>query len=265
MTDFVKQLEQGRELQGAATYQGPIRSIVLENVYFNYVDTPILRNIQLEINPNTTVAFVGESGSGKTTMVNLLCGLMPVEQGNVKINGTPLKALNRSTFQQHIGYITQEPVIFTDTIYNNITLWAPKTPENLARFEAACEQASIFAFIQTLGEKEDSKLGNNGIQVSGGQKQRLSIARELFKDIEILVMDEATSALDSEVELAIQQNIDALKGNYTIFIVAHRLSTVRNADHIVVLNKGAIEAQGSFEELMEVSTRFRRMVTLQEI
>jgi ABC-type multidrug transport system fused ATPase/permease subunit len=265
MTDFVKQLEQGREVQGVENYQGPIRSIVLENVNFYYGDMPILRDINLEIKPYTTVAFVGESGSGKTTLVNLLCGLMPVEKGNVRINGIPLKSLNRTSFQQHIGYITQEPVIFTDTIYNNITLWAPKTPENLSRFETACQQASIFEFIQTLSQKYDSQLGNNGIQVSGGQKQRLSIARELFKDIEILVMDEATSALDSEVELAIQQNIDALKGKYTIFIVAHRLSTVRNADHIVVLNKGEIEAQGSFVELMEASVRFRRMVTLQEI
>lgn len=264
LTQFIKELEAGKEKQGKLNFNGGIQSFQIDNVNFNYGETEVLKNINLAITPNTTVAFVGESGSGKTTLVNLLCGLMPVENGNIVINGTPLKKYERISYQKRIGYITQEPVIFSDTIFNNITLWSDETPENKLRFEAACRQAFIWDFIQELPEKEKSKLGNNGIQVSGGQKQRLSIARELYKDIDILVMDEATSALDTEVELTIQQNIDNLKGKYTIFIVAHRLSTIRNADNIVVLSKGAVEAQGSFEQLMETSSRFRRMVNLQE-
>ena len=264
LTEFINELEAGKEKQGKQIFNGGIQNFKIENVSFSYGQTPILNNINLPILPNTTVAFVGESGSGKTTLVNLMCGLMPVENGNIIINDTTIKEYERTSYQKRIGYITQEPVIFTDSIYNNITLWASESPENFLRFESACRQASIWNFIQELPEKESSKLGNNGIQISGGQKQRLAIARELYKDIDILVMDEATSALDTEVELTIQQNIDSLKGKYTIFIVAHRLSTIRNADIIVVLSKGAIEAKGSFEQLMETSSRFRRMVNLQD-
>ena len=126
------------------------------------------------------------------------------------------------------------------------------------------KKAAIYDFVQSLPEKENSRLGNNGVMVSGGQKQRISIARELYKNVEILIMDEATSALDSETEQLIQKNIDALKGSYTMIIIAHRLSTVKNVDEIIVLNNGEIEAQGHFQELIQSSQRFKKMVELQE-
>jgi subfamily B ATP-binding cassette protein MsbA len=135
----------------------------------------------------------------------------------------------------------------------------------MEKFWAALRKASVFDFIHGLAEKEEAQLGNNGILVSGGQKQRISIARELYKDIDILIMDEATSALDSETERVIQENIDALKGQYTILIVAHRLATVKAADNIVVLSKGNIVEMGNFQILSSQSPIFRNMVSLQEL
>jgi subfamily B ATP-binding cassette protein MsbA len=176
----------------------------------------------------------------------------------------PSDKLDTRTLQKRIGYITQEPVIFSDTIYNNVTFWAEKTEENLKRFKMALQKASISQFVSDLVEGEETELGQNGINLSGGQKQRLSIARELYKDVDFLVMDEATSALDSETEKAIQQNIDNLRGKYTIIIIAHRLSTIKNVDKITLLKNGEIAEAGSFEELMTLSEEFKRMVVLQD-
>jgi subfamily B ATP-binding cassette protein MsbA len=170
-----------------------------------------------------------------------------------------------SSFQKHIGYIAQEAVIFNDTIYNNVTFWAEPNSQHISKFNKAINQASLTDFIQTLEDKGNTYLGNSGINLSGGQRQRIAIARELYKDIEILIMDEATSALDSETEKSIQDSIDALKGKYTILLVAHRLSTIKNADQIVFMKKGKIENVGTFQDLLEQREDFKRMVELQEI
>jgi len=175
------------------------------------------------------------------------------------------KGLNMGTFQKRIGYITQEPVIFDGTIFNNVTFWDEKTPDSLKRFHDALGQASILDFVLEQPDAENSRLGNNGINLSGGQKQRISIARELYKDIDFLFMDEATSALDSETERAIQENIDELKGQFTIIIIAHRLSTIKNADRVVMLRNGCIEHIGSYPDLIQQSATFKRMVELQEL
>ena len=181
------------------------------------------------------------------------------------IDGLDSQEVNIHSFQKRIGYITQEPVVFDDTIYNNVTFWAEKTLENQDRFQEALRKASILDFVMEQPKQENARLGNNGINLSGGQKQRISIARELYKEVDLLFMDEATSALDSETERAIQENIDALKGQYTILIIAHRLSTIKNADRVVVLNRGEIERIGTYKELIEKSNSFRRMVELQEL
>ncbi|NVK52989.1 MAG: ATP-binding cassette domain-containing protein, partial [Flavobacteriaceae bacterium] len=160
--------------------------------------------------------------------------------------------------------ITQEPVIFNDNIFNNVTFWAEKSPENIQKFEEAIRLANIDSFVMSLPDKENTRLGDNGMLVSGGQKQRISIARELFKNVDVLILDEATSALDSETERSIKENIDNLKGKYTIIIVAHRLSTVKKADEILVLDSGNIVGQGTFDNLIEESKAFKRMVELQE-
>lgn len=235
----------------------------LTNTSFGYNDNRILRDVSLCIKKNETVAFVGESGSGKTTLVNVLAGLLPPDQGKYAIDGKDSISLNISSFQSRIGYITQEPVIFSDSIYNNVTFWAEKNEANLNKFNEALKKSAIRDFVYGLPQKEEELLGNNGINLSGGQKQRISIARELYKDIDILIMDEATSALDSETERSIQDNIDALKGSYTILVVAHRLSTVKNADRIVLMENGRVEAIGSLNELKDRSEKFRKMLNYQ--
>jgi len=265
MTDFQKELARNEEQVGSVSIHKFQKSIEMHQVSFKYGTKPILKNINLNIYKNQTVAFVGESGSGKTTLVSLLAGLMPTEKGQIIIDGINRNDLNISTYQQRIGYITQDPVTFNDTIYNNVTFWAPPTESNLQRYKIAIQKAAIHSFIETLPEKEQTIVGNNGINLSGGQKQRISIARELFKDIDILILDEATSALDSEIEKSIQENIDALKGEYTIFIVAHRLSTIKNADQIVMLKKGRIESVGSYTALVNQNSDFKRMIELQAL
>lgn len=265
MKNFQNKLESNREKNGDISFGKFEDSIVINQVDFSYGDFKILKNINLDIQKNQSIAFVGESGSGKTTLVNLIAALLPQDNGSLYIDGLSFGDLEKSTYQKRIGYITQDPVIFNDSIYNNVTFWSELTPENIHRFEKAIQQASLAKFLNTLPDGKDTELGNNGINLSGGQKQRISIARELYKDIDILIMDEATSALDSETEVAIQQSIEALKGKYTILIVAHRLSTIRNVDRIVYMNNGKIESEGSFSELVYKQPRFKKMVELQEI
>ncbi|SEL80248.1 ABC transporter ATP-binding protein [Parapedobacter koreensis] len=264
-TAFMKELAAQQERTTGAPFDRLKSAITLSGVQFSYNETPILSNIDITISKNSTVAFVGESGSGKTTLVNILAGLMPIEKGNMLVDGVPLNTLNKDTYHERVGYITQEPVIFSDTIYNNVTFWADDTLQNRARFWEALEKSAIADFVRRLPQQENAPLGNNGILVSGGQKQRLSIARELYKEVDILIMDEATSALDSETERAIQENIEALKGKYTILIVAHRLSTIRNVDLIVLLQNGKIQGIGDYEALIDSSPAFKKMVALQEI
>lgn len=265
MTHFMHELSQFQENEGGKPITGFEGQILMESGNFFYGETQVLKNINIKIEKDKTYAFVGESGSGKTTLVNIIAGLMPIKSGSLEIDGIAYSNMDRNAFQKQIGYITQEPVIYSDTIFNNVTQWAPYTEENMLRFWQALQRATIDNFVRSLPKQEHTPLGNNGIQLSGGQKQRISIARELYKDIEILIMDEATSALDSETEKAIQENIEQLKGKYTILIVAHRLSTIRSADEVFLLNNGKIEASGNFQELINLSDTFRRMVTLQEV
>ena len=225
--------------------------IELSNLSFSYDDKKILDSVSLEILKNQSVALIGESGSGKTTLVNLISGLLRSDTGNICIDGTPLIDIDENTFHKKIGYITQEPVIFNDTIFNNVTFWDEKSTQNSKRFHEAIKKASLFETVTNMKLKEDELLGNNGINLSGGQKQRISIARELYKDVEILLLDEATSALDTETEKRIQENIEALKGKYTIIVIAHRISTIKNVDRVVLLDKGKIIETGTFSQIIK--------------
>lgn len=266
MTAFTNELKQGEEKTGKGKFGKFGSALQLKEVSFNYGNISVLHDIDITIQKNQTVALVGESGSGKTTLMNILSGLLKPQKGAFLIDGSDSRNLNISTFQKRIGYITQEPVIFNDTIFNNVTFWDEKSDDNMERFYAAIKRASVYDFVmhETPG-KEDTLLGNNGINLSGGQKQRISIARELYKDVDFLFMDEATSSLDSETERKIQESIDNLKGQYTIVIIAHRLSTIKNADQVVVLRKGSIERTGSYQELIFQSASFQKMVELQEV
>lgn len=242
-----------------------IEQITVSNLDFAYKPgVQILQNVDISIERRRTLALVGGSGSGKTTMVNLIIGLLEPTSGQILINGTDRERFDKSSYRRRFGYITQEPVIFNDTIFNNVTFWDQKTPENLTKFREAIRLANIEDFVDSLPEKEETKLGDNGMLVSGGQKQRISIARELYKEVDVLILDEATSALDSETEKSIQENIESLRGKFTIIIVAHRLSTVKKADKILVLNAGKVVGEGNFEELVAGNSLFKKMVDLQE-
>lgn len=266
ITSFEYELKINADLEGKVVLNKFQNKIEFKNVNFGYSEVDdILKNVNLTIVKNQTIAFVGESGSGKTTLMSLISGLLKPNNGDLLIDGINQSVLNIESYQSRIGYISQDPVMFNDTIFNNVTFWAEKSKDNVIRFSEAIKKAAISEFIKELKDKEDTVLGNNGINLSGGQKQRISIARELYKDIDILILDEATSALDSETEREIQENIDKLKGNYTVLIIAHRLATIKNADCIYLMDKGVINVKGNFSELIDSSDRFRRMVELQEI
>lgn len=241
-----------------------INNISIQDLSLSYGNLNVINNISLDIKAKTSIAFIGESGAGKTTLANIICGLITPDKGTLLFDDDKnLNNYNINSYRKHVGYITQESVIFDDTLYNNITFWQPKTPENLSKFWKTIEMASLKDFINTFESKEDIPLGNNGILISGGQKQRISIARELYKDSELLIMDEATSALDSETEKNIKDNIDILHGKFTMIIIAHRLSTIRNVDVIYMMEKGQIIDKGNYEELFSKSEKFRNMVNLQ--
>ena len=264
MKDFQKNIDFHREDFGSINLSKFSKSLKLENSIMSYDQTQVINNISLEIKKNESVAFVGESGSGKTTLLNVLSGLLPLSGGIYKIDDIDIKEYDVRSLQRKVGYITQEPVIFSSTIFENITCWSEKTEETMKRFNSIIKKASLLDFISSCDLKEDTVLGNNGINLSGGQRQRISIARELYKDVEILIMDEATSALDSETERAIQKSIDSLKGQYTMIIVAHRLSTIKFVDNIFVIKNGNIIEEGNYEELMQSNSAvFKKMVNLQ--
>lgn len=264
MKKFLEELSIGQDQNGTVQFDRFKDKMCISDVSFAYDKTSILENINLSITKNETIAFVGESGSGKTTLMNIISGLIYPDQGRVSIDGVAVQDLNKESFQKRLGYITQEPVIFDDSIFNNVTFWDQPTPENLEKFWEALRKSAILDFVLGLPKKEQTRLGNNGIMISGGQKQRISIARELYKEIDFLMMDEATSALDSETEFTIQEHIAFLKGSVTIIIIAHRLSTVKHADRVVILKTGKIQGIGDFESLMESTEEFRKMVEIQE-
>lgn len=258
------EIQKLKELDSQGIEPSFAREIRVDNVSFAYGNDDILKNISLQIKKNATIALVGESGSGKTTLANIISGLIPVKNGDILLDDLSYKDMNLKSFRQKVGYITQDAVVFNDTLFNNVTFWDEPSAANVARFDEVLKLTHLTEFVHHLPLKEQTVLGDHGILISGGQKQRISIARELYKKAELLILDEATSALDSETEHVIQENIEKLQGNYTMLIIAHRLSTIKHADVIYLLEKGKIIAQGSFNDLMESSDKFKKMVALQE-
>lgn len=265
MENFSRELDAGKEPKGAEMFPGLKQKLQLDHISFKYDGKEVLRDIDLEINRNETVALVGESGSGKSTLMSVISGLLVPSKGSYLIDGFNVARLDRNSLSRHIGYVSQDVNIFNDSIYNNVTFWAEETAENQDKFRKAVKKAAIHNFIEELPEKENTLLGNNGINLSGGQKQRLAIARELFKEVDLLLMDEATSALDGETEATIQHNIDQLKGQLTIIIIAHRLATIKSADKIVVLKDGKVDAVGRYTDLMAGSKLFQEMIEFQNL
>ena len=259
-----KELLEKGEVKSNSTISN-VKDITIENLNLFFGSKHVLKNINFHVPDNSSIALIGESGAGKTSLANVICGIQKPSSGNIFINGTSLYQSDLKHFRNKIGYITQEPVIFDDSIYNNVTLWQEKTEENLNKFWKVIQNVSLLEMVNSNPKLEDTPLGNNGILISGGQKQRISIARELFKEMELLIMDEATSALDSETEKSIKDYIDLLNGKFTMIIIAHRLSTIKNVDHIYLMEKGEIINHGNYNELLNSSEKFKKMVELQEL
>lgn len=242
-----------------------IDNIRLKNVSVVYEKQQVLKDINLQIKKNTSIALVGESGAGKTTLANVICGLIEPHKGELLNNEKNVNQFDIHSYRESVGYITQEAVIFDDTLFNNITMWDEKSSENLERFENTLKMVALEKFYAGLTKKENTPLGNNGILVSGGQKQRISIARELYRKVDLLILDEATSALDSKTEKYIKESIDLLRGKFTMVIIAHRLSTIKDVDCIYLMSEGEIIDHGNYKDLLAKSDKFRKMVQLQEL
>jgi ABC-type multidrug transport system fused ATPase/permease subunit len=236
------------------------QSMEFADVSYESGDRKILDHVNFKLERNKMYAFTGPSGSGKTTIVNMLTSLLGPTSGVVRVNGTDVNDLDMAHWRSRIGIVTQEVVIFNDTLYNNITLWDAKTPENRERFDRAITLASLGEFFAGKGNDTEAMLGLNGSAISGGQRQRIAIARELYKKIDVLIFDEATSALDVENENIIQSTIERIKDNMTIVVVTHKLTSLRQADTVLLVDGGTVINSGSYERLLAEDPAFTKMV-----
>ena len=262
------ELQNNQEVDGEFEIPLMTKGIALSNIYFKYENSNdnVLNNISLNIPATSSVAFVGESGSGKTSLIDVLTTLNKHYSGELLIDGLNTKTIRASSWRKQIGYVSQDGLIFDDTITNNITLWDESNlNNNLNALKEAATQANIIDFIETLPEDFETKLGDRGVLISGGQKQRILIARELYKKPNLLILDEATSALDSDSESKIQNSIDSLKGKITLVIIAHRLSTIKNVDCIYLLDKGEIVESGNYNQLINNNSFFSNFAKIQAL
>ncbi len=235
--------------------------IEFKNVSFDYGDGKVIKNINLKINPGEIVAFVGPSGGGKSTIVKLLYRYYDVQHGSILIDGEPIEKLNVKNYRSQLGIVNQDIDIFNDTIKANIAYGRPRA--GLKQIKYAAKIANADEFINKFKKKYDTVVGERGIKLSGGQKQRVGIARAVLVDPKILIFDEATSSLDAGSEKMIQQAIRRVIRGRTTIIIAHRLSTVKNADRIVVIDKGRIAEQGTHKQLIVRGGIYKKLVKLQ--
>ncbi|GIW39590.1 MAG: ABC transporter ATP-binding protein [Candidatus Binatia bacterium] len=246
---------------GHVPFPGLREEIRFEGVVFRYDRDPVLRGLSLSIRKGEVVALVGPSGAGKSTIVDLLARFYDVEEGRILVDGRDIREFEVSSLRRHIGLVTQQTFLFNDTIRANIAYGAPSRPfEDVVE---AAKAAYAHDFIVRLPEGYDTVVGELGLSLSGGERQRIAIARALLKDPSILLLDEATSALDRESELLVQAALERLMEGRTTVVVAHRLSTIRRADRIVVVRDGRVAEEGKHEELLERNAEYRRLYDLQ--
>ena len=237
------------------------KEIRFEKVYFSYGKNIVLENFSLQIKKGRTIALVGPSGSGKTTVANLINRFYDIKEGQLKIDNIPINKIKKSTLYRLTGIVTQDSILFNDSISNNIALGNPKASKEEIMEAAVVANAS--EFIEKLDQGYDTLIGEGGNMLSGGQKQRLSIARAVLKNPDILILDEATSALDTASEKLVQNALENLMKNRTSLVIAHRLSTIKKADLIVVLNQGKIIETGTHKELLKKDSAYKKLVQLQ--
>ena len=235
-----------------------IKTITFKNINYKYSDSNnyVLKDINLNVNSGEIIAFVGKSGSGKTTLVNLLARFFNTDEGEIKINSTDIKSIPLSKYREKFAVVPQETFLFSGTIRENISFGRNVSEEEIIE---ALKMANAYNFIMEFPDKLDTEVGERGTLLSGGQKQRIAIARTLLLNTKIILFDEATSALDNESQNYIKKSIDSLVKDHTIVIVAHRLSTIVDADVINVINKGKLSSSGTHEELMEKSDVYKSL------
>ncbi len=238
-------------------------TITFENISFKYEDENVLEGFNLRVNKGHTVALVGQSGSGKSTVANLITRFYDVNGGSITIDGTDIRDISKKSLRNLMGLVTQDSILFNDTVKNNIAL----SKEDAADEEiiAAAKIANAHDFIIELPNGYNTNIGDSGNKLSGGQKQRLSIARAVLKNPPIMILDEATSALDTESERLVQDALEKMMQNRTSIVIAHRLSTIQNADSIVVMQKGKILEQGTHTELMKSRKGYKKLVEMQTL
>jgi subfamily B ATP-binding cassette protein MsbA len=255
------EVEQDHASRTIADCKGKIE---YKDVCFKYAsrETKAIEHLDLIIEPGETVAFVGKSGSGKTTIVNLLPRLYDIDSGVIKIDGVSTNELSLSSLRDQIAIVNQDVILFNDTIANNIA-YAQNIEANDKRLIEAAEAARVLEFTDKLPNKLNTLVGENGVLLSGGQCQRIAIARALLKDAPILILDEATSALDTESEQYIKKALELLQKDRTTLVIAHRLSTIESADRIVVMDKGEIVEIGSHKELLNKDKAYAGLYKMQ--
>ncbi|MGC4130526.1 MAG: ABC transporter transmembrane domain-containing protein [Bergeyella sp.] len=250
-----------KEEKNAVEIKGFEKQIEFKNISFAYEDRDVLENFSLTIPKGKTVALVGQSGSGKSTIANLITRFYDVQNGEILVDGINIKDARLSEYRRLFGLVTQDNILFNDSIKNNISLGKPNA--SLEEVQNAAKIANAHDFIMELPNQYDTNIGEAGGKLSGGQKQRISIARAVLKNPPIMILDEATSALDTESERFVQDALENMMENRTSLVIAHRLSTIQKADVIVVMERGKIMEQGSHQELYEKNGVYRKLVDLQ--
>ena len=235
--------------------------ISIKNIWFKYENEYILKDFSLDIPKGKTVALVGQSGSGKSTIANLIMRFYDVEKGSISFDNIDIKDMTLFSLRNLTGMVTQDSILFNDSIKNNLLLGKPDASDE--EIKKASEVANAYEFIKDLPEQFETNIGDMGGKLSGGQKQRLSIARAVLKNPPIMLLDEATSALDTESEKLVQKALENMMKNRTSIVIAHRLSTIQNADIIVVMEKGRIIEQGNHTTLMAKNGTYRKLVEMQ--
>jgi ATP-binding cassette, subfamily B, bacterial MsbA len=263
MFDLIDMVSGIQERPGAKAMQVPVNgSIRLEHIGFAYVEgQPALKDVDMSIPSGKTVALVGPSGAGKSTILNLIPRFYDVDEGSITIDGTDVRDVTLESLYANISLVSQEVMLFDDTVRANIAYGRPGASE--ADIEDAARHAAALDFIQELPQGFDTMVGERGIKLSGGQRQRLAIARAILKNAPILLLDEATSSLDTESERHVQQALDHLMKDRTTLVIAHRLSTIVGADLIYVIQNGAIIEQGSHAELLARNGAYEKLYALQ--
>jgi ABC-type multidrug transport system, ATPase and permease components len=236
-------------------------AISLKNISFKYENEYVLKDFSLEVPKGKTVALVGQSGSGKSTIANLIARFYDVDKGSIAFDGIDIREIKIHSLRNLIGIVSQDSILFNDSITNNLLIGKPSATET--EIQEAAKVANAYEFIEALPEKFQTNIGDMGGKLSGGQKQRLSIARAVLKNPPIMILDEATSALDTESEKLVQNALEKMMMNRTSLVIAHRLSTIQKADIIVVMEKGKIIEQGNHTTLMAQNGTYRKLVEMQ--